>query len=305
MKYSLIIPHFNDPERLERLLRTVPTDRTDLEVLVVDDCSPEQEGLQSLRSRWTSVCWLSTPENSGAGVARNVGLNKATGNWLVFADSDDEFLPDAFATFDEVLDDEDQLVYFLGEAVQERDGTPSNRADGYNVLVRSYAMEPCEKTLRQLRLGHVTPYCKIYRRSFIESFALRFDPVSVSNDVAFNVLAAVQASNIRAETIPIYRIYRRGGSLTANVSRETFLTRFEVSRSLAERLSKLGVEKVRPATGYMVAALSYGPRVTARVWQQAIASPMLVEWSRVINISRWLQFFNRRRQLKKEQSNNL
>ena len=304
VKYSLIIPHFDDSERLERLLRTVPTDRRDLAVIVVDDCSPDQAGLLELKEEWPTVLWLSTSRNSGAGAARNVGLDNATGKWLVFADSDDEFLPNAFENFDSVLRDDDQLVFFLAQAVQERDGLPSTRADRINALVHEYATRPSDRTLRELQLGHVNPVAKIYRRSFIESHSLRFDSVQVSNDVGFNVMASVKAINLRVEPIPVYRIYRRSGSLTSTVSSETFLKRFEVSLSLAERLHGFGVNNAVSATGSMVRALSYGPRITWYVWRKAISSPMLVDWSRVLNLSRWVAYFTRNRQVREERRKN-
>ncbi len=150
--YSLIIPHFNDPVRLERLLCSIPVERADVEVIVVDDCSPDEGTLDAVRARWPRVQWLSTPENAGAGVGRNVGLDAARGRWLVFADSDDEFLPDAFETFDRVLRPDDELVYFLAEAVQEVDGTPSSRAIRANELCRGYFDEPSKANLDRLEL---------------------------------------------------------------------------------------------------------------------------------------------------------
>lgn len=39
--YSLIIPHFNIPKLLRRLLSTVPK-REDLQVIIVDDCSTKE-----------------------------------------------------------------------------------------------------------------------------------------------------------------------------------------------------------------------------------------------------------------------
>jgi GT2 family glycosyltransferase len=68
VNYSLIVPHYDDTDRLERLLRSVPLERDDIEVIVVDDCTPDQQGLDLVRQRWPRVRWLSTPENAGAGV---------------------------------------------------------------------------------------------------------------------------------------------------------------------------------------------------------------------------------------------
>ncbi|MFA7523278.1 MAG: glycosyltransferase family 2 protein [Halothiobacillaceae bacterium] len=300
--YSLIVPHFNDAERLERLLRSVPLTREDVEVIVVDDCSPDQKGLEAVRASLPQLRWLSTPENAGAGVARNIGLDAAQGRWLVFADSDDELLPGAFDIFDRVLQADDELVYFLAEAVQEIDGSLSVRSERINELVTAYLASPNEETLQRLQLQHVVPVAKVYSRSFIEAHELRFDPVRLSNDVAFNLLAAVQARRVRAEAAAVYRVYRRADSLTADVSASAFLARFLVDRSVAERLAALGVQEARPATGHMLSSLRYGPRLALRVWWLAIRSPMQVEWRRVFELRRWRRFLMSQRRSKQEQS---
>lgn len=293
--YSVIIPHFNDVDGLERLLRSFPVERFDIEVIVVDDCSFDQNVLNRMRSHKCKVRWLSTPENSGAGVARNVGLSAASGAWLVFADSDDEFLPHAFDTLDRVLRDDDQLVYFLADAVQEVDGSPSSRADNMNDLVMAYADARDEPSLQRLRLNHVNPVAKVYARSFIEEKVLRFDSVRRGNDIAFNVLAAINAERIRVEEYSIYRIYRRAGSLTADSSAVAFMERFLVNLSLAQRLAALGLINVRSATGQMLLSLRYGPFVAVRVWWLAIRSPMQIEWSRIFSFGQWRRFLSNQR----------
>jgi glycosyltransferase involved in cell wall biosynthesis len=302
MRYSLIIPHFNDPERLERLLRTVPMARDDIEVIVVDDCSPDQTALEEVRARWPRVRWLSTTENAGAGVARNFGLDAAQGRWLVFADSDDEFLPGAFETFDRVLQPDDELVYFLADAVQEADGSPSVRSEQMNELVTDYVTSPSEETLQRLRLQHVVPWVKVYSRAFIKAHELRFDPIRRSNDVAFNVLAAFQAGRVRAQPIPVYRVYRRAESLTADVSATAFVERFMTDRELSKRLAELGLSRARSATGHMLLSLRYGPRVALQVWWLAICSPMQIEWARIFDLKRWRRFVTNQRRDEQERS---
>ncbi|MBE0448935.1 MAG: glycosyltransferase family 2 protein [Actinobacteria bacterium] len=289
-KYSLIVPHFNDIGRLERLLCSVPVGRDDIEVIIVDDCSPDQTALDKVRTYWPYVHWLSTPKNAGAGVARNVGLHVAQGHWLLFADSDDEFLPGAFDTFDRVLRTDDELVYFLAEAVQEVDFSPSVRSERMNELVTEYAILASEEALQRLRMQHVVPWAKVYDRAFIKARELFFDPIRRSNDIAFNVLAAMQAGQIRAEVIPVYRVYRRAESLTTDVSATAFLERFKADRSLAQRLAILGLRRVRSATGHMLLSLRYGPKVALHVWFLAICSPMLIEWTRIFDLGRWRKF---------------
>lgn len=267
MQYSVITPHFNDAERIERLLSTIPVEREDVEVIVVDDCSPDQKTLEPVRAAWPQVRWLSTPENAGAGVARNVGLDAAQGRWLVFADSDDEFLPGAFETFDRVLRTDDELVYFLAEAVQESDGSPSVRSERMNNLVSAYRASSSGEALQRLQLQHVVPWAKIYSRAFVDKCQLRFDPVRFSNDMAFNVLAAIQAGRVRAQTISVYRVYCRAGSLTMDSSAADLLARLEVVGRLNDRLRSLGVRERMHAASYVARSVQFGPLVLGKVFR--------------------------------------
>lgn len=291
IQYSVIVPHFNDAERLFRLLKSIPIMRKDLEVIVVDDCSSDQSSLNLAREHYPNVRWLCTPHNAGAGVARNVGLNSANGNWLVFADSDDEFTIDAFDHFDNTICDDDELIYFLAEGVQEVDGSSSLSVENLNELVMTCTKVLTTHNFTELRLQHVVPWAKIYSHSFIKSIGVQFDTVRYGNDIAFNVLAAVKAEHVRVVPLRVYRYFKRSGSLTTDSNKNVFLLRFNQSLSLAKRLDELGLANVRPATGFMLRSLKYGPRVAFQVWLLAIQSPMKIEWYRLLQPSRWIRFW--------------
>lgn len=300
MKYSLVIPHFNDPERLVRLLRTVPVDRSDLEVLVVDDCSPGQVKLMELQAHWPMVNWLSTEYNAGAGAARNVGLANAEGELLVFADSDDEFLPGAFVVFDENIKGDVDLVYFLADAVQEVDGSPSSRAVRANELCWRYLDNSTTVSLERLNLGHVVPWAKVYSRRFIESCGVKFDETSVSNDVAFNVLASVQADNVKVVPITVYRVFRREGSLTVEEGLSSTLERIRVLSQLNCQLAVLQVPGRMHAGGYLYRAIRKGPRVFYTVFKQVISMGLLWPTIRGLSFSEVSGFLRRTRQERRE-----
>lgn len=302
MKYSIIIPHFNDPERLERLLRTIPFDRSDLEVLVVDDYSPDQAALEAVKSRWPMVRWLSTQQNAGAGAARNVGLANALGARLVFADSDDEFLPGAFDVFEDHVGDDDELVYFLAEAVQEVDGSPSNRAVRANELCASHLESLTAASLERLQLGHVVPWAKVYSRRFVEKCGVKFDETRVSNDVAFNVLASVQAENIRVVPVAVYRVFRREGSLTVDEGVPSMLERLRVLSRLNHQLVALQVPGRMHAGGFLYRALRKGPRAFAAVFRETLAGGLLWPTIRRLSFGEVLGFLHRNRQGRRERS---
>jgi len=286
--YSVVVPHFNDDSRLARLLRSLPLGRNDLEVIVVDDCSTEVDALNLLRRSFGSVSWLSTQVNSGAGVARNVGMVGSRGRWLLFADSDDEFLPNAFDIFDAELRDSDELVFFLSEGMQELDGSASIRGSGYNRLVNAYAKRPNSENLSNLRLQHVVPWAKIWSLGFIRSTGIVFDSYRFANDRFFSIAAAHEAERIRVVMKPVYRVYRRAGSLTDHRTARTFIKRFETTISIQKRLEARGIRERLPASA-LIESLRFGPAAAFKIWGMALRSSFRFPWNFVLHPKRWFR----------------
>ena len=292
-RYSLVIPHYNDFSRLERLLLSLPNEREDLEIIVVDDCSADKNALVKSASRWSNVKFLSTKENKGAGVARNIGIDYARGKYLIFADSDDTFLPDAFNHFDQHVSEAFDLVYFLCRSIQESNDARSIRCDVYNELCQNYLAIQTNENLQRLKLNHVVPYAKVYLRDYLLNIGTRHDPTRVGNDVAFNVLSAIRARNIRVCPIPVYCIFRRKGSLTTKLGSDVFLERLGVTTRLATELKKLGIRDVPSATGWLLTSIRYGPKIIFKTWCICLTSDMKIYFLRVLQLKRWLAFLNK------------
>ena len=92
INFSIIIPHHDIPQLLERCLKSIPI-KEDLEVIVVDDNSnPKLVDFNNFpgMERKDTTCILDK-KGGGAGYARNVGMKHANGKWLIFADADDFF----------------------------------------------------------------------------------------------------------------------------------------------------------------------------------------------------------------------
>jgi glycosyltransferase involved in cell wall biosynthesis len=66
------------------------------EIIVVDDGSTDQT--RQVVERYSSIIYCHQ-ENQGVSAARNKGAELATGDWLIFLDSDDELLPSALLDF--------------------------------------------------------------------------------------------------------------------------------------------------------------------------------------------------------------
>ncbi len=91
-KVSVIIPAHNAAEVIETSLQSILNQTwTNLEVLVVDDCSTDKTVgiVESYMRKDSRIQLLKTKTNSGAYVARNLALQKATGDFVTVNDADD------------------------------------------------------------------------------------------------------------------------------------------------------------------------------------------------------------------------
>ena len=89
MKPSLtvIVPMYNAPENLERCLAALRASSTDdFELIISDDCSPDERAIALAKESGARYHRMS--ENGGPGIARNAAAQLATGDVLVFVDSD-------------------------------------------------------------------------------------------------------------------------------------------------------------------------------------------------------------------------
>lgn len=90
--FSIIIPAYNCASYLANTVAVIALQCTAAdEILLIDDCSEDTSWtvIQSLAKAVPQVRALRTEENGGPGHARNLGIEHAQGQWLVFIDSDD------------------------------------------------------------------------------------------------------------------------------------------------------------------------------------------------------------------------
>lgn len=88
--FTVIIPAFNAEKTIERCISSILyQDYDDYEVLVIDDCSQDKtlSILNQIKSDRLRI--ISLDKNRGVSFARNIGIQKAKGEWITFVDADD------------------------------------------------------------------------------------------------------------------------------------------------------------------------------------------------------------------------
>ena len=183
---SVILPCYKAAGTLRRavdsLLDGAPADPAALEVLLVEDGSPDETGelCDQLAAADPRVRALHR-SNGGAGSARNTGLDAARGEWVMFGDADDLLLPGLWSALEQpgALDRGAGMVLF--GLTRTSGPVPCPLAPGFypDLPALGGALDPL-----LFESGYLAaPYSKLLRKT-----DLRFDEsLRVNEDILFNL----------------------------------------------------------------------------------------------------------------------
>lgn len=191
IKYSIIIPHYNSPNLLVRCLKSIPV-REDIQVIVVDDCSPDAnsyiERYKELSRPYLEL--YSTGTNGGGGKARNVGLLYAKGEWVLFADADDTFVSGFINLLEKYYSTSADIVFFRARCFNEAG------KEVRGIKEKLYELYEQRGDERVFRYCYTEPWGKLFRRSLIADNDIRFEEVIVANDFLFSVKTGYYAKEV-------------------------------------------------------------------------------------------------------------
>lgn len=246
--FSVIIPQRNSLQTLPRLFKSIPQS-DNIEIILVDNTpSPitkEDIGID----REYNLFW-SHPDRC-AGGARNVGIENAHGQWLIFSDADDFFTQEAFSVFESQKDSDADIIYFCAQGIYPDTGLSSDQADLYTNLVRNYLQD--SKNEISLRLSFHVPWAKMVKRSFVEKNRLKFDEVVANNDDYFALTAGYYAKKIKAVNKTVYYYAVSQGSIMRRRSLEVMKTRFEVILRCNQFKKQHGLSEYQGSVMYFLA----------------------------------------------------
>lgn len=224
-RFSVIVPAYQVQAYLHECLESVLEQSCpDLEVIAVDDCSPDACGaiIDEFAARDGRVRPVHLPHNVGLGHARNAGLEQATGDYLVFLDGDDTLTPDALRAIADRLKETgepDVLVYdyartyWSGEEVRNQ-----------------FAAQLTEQGPAPFRLDDrpgllkvlMVVWNKAYRREFVEREGFTFPP-GYYEDTPWTYPVLTSAGTIATlDRVCVHYRQRRRGNILGTSSRKHF-----------------------------------------------------------------------------------
>jgi len=215
IRYSIIIPHKDTPLLLQRCLDSIPI-QEEIQVIIVDDNSDRSKvdfsKFPGLGRLYTEVYFMK--EGKGAGYARNIGLQRVKGEWVLFADADDFFTKDLPQLLTQYKDTNYDIIFFLTYSVYSDDLFRKASRDHNNKYIQNYLREPSSITESQLRYGFIEPWGKMIRTDLILNNHIFFEESVIVNDYRFSLSIGHAAKNILAVNKTIYTVTHSNNSLT-------------------------------------------------------------------------------------------
>ena len=192
MKISVIVPVYNAEKYLKKCIESVITQTySDWELLLVDDGSKD--------ASWNIIERYSQSDkrikgiqqtNAGPGKARNVGIENASGDYVVFLDADDYISGNYFSLLSKYNDSD--LIFIDVLQVDEN----GNKIKEERMSV--YQDYDVDKIIRSMMVGKI-PWGgvrKVIRRSLLEQHNIKYMDTKIGEEALFSFSAMISAKKI-------------------------------------------------------------------------------------------------------------
>lgn len=213
---SIIVPTYNVEKYIRTCIESILAQTyRNVEVIIVNDGSTDQ----SLAVISDLICShhnvkVINQKNQGLSVARNTGIDVATGKYITFVDADDKIMPGFVSSLYQIADKTGADIV-RGSFRDFNGNIPKDWAPDFNVPTNCGTI-----VLDQFLSSNISfvVWSSIYRLDFINSNHIRFTPGILFEDIDFTIRAYMLAKLVATSPEPnyAYRTHRQGSILTTN-----------------------------------------------------------------------------------------
>lgn len=205
-KISVIIPIYNTAEYLPRCIDSILNNTyKNLEIICIDDGSTDESSVILERYAATDSRIISVIKaNEGVSMARNAGLNLATGNFVAFVDSDDWVHPQYFETLASLQRQTDADIVICKYISTSKYNPEFSQVDLGNVVVNFVSNTDALKMGQLKRLV----WGRLYKRNTISG--LQFENgLQWGEDTVFNISVLSRDLHIALVDLELYYYFQR------------------------------------------------------------------------------------------------
>lgn len=254
-KISVIVPVYNVAPYLRKCIDSLLAQTyTNLEIILIDDGSTDgSEQICDEYAECHSDIIVIHQKNSGLSVARNVGLETASGEWIAFLDSDDWVESTMYETLFSLVHDYEADLASCSTRQISINGEVLSLSNTGNIHI----LTPDEIIMGLVKqeIVRFEVWNKLWKRSLIGD--VRFIAGQVSEDVHFDRLLFLKTNKMVHIDLPLHNyLFRRPGS-TACSFKLARLCIFNEFDELIQELDKKGKIKLADSVRWVALNFAY------------------------------------------------
>lgn len=230
MRFSIVVPVYNAEKYIDRCVNSIINQtHKEIEIILVNDGSKDRSGeiCDEYAQKDTRIKVIHKP-NGGVSSARNSGLKKAIGDYIIFVDSDDWIEKDMIARLDKILIEDKELdciIYNL-KNIEKSDIREDELLNNIAYLIKTEKINP--------------PWNKVYKREILNKNNIKFDKkVQIGEDLLFNIQYLKNTKKIYLLNDILYNyVTENGQSLTKKYKKDKYEQLTHVNNRIREEMSK-------------------------------------------------------------------
>ena len=232
-KISVIIPAYNAEKYITRCIDSVIDQRyKNWEIIIIDDGSTDKtkDIVQSFLDKDNRIILISQ-DNRGAGAARNAGIIKAVGEYLVFLDADDYIENTYFSLLAEKNED---VVFIDAKRINYDSNSIKNES------ISKYRDTTKDDIIRYQMTGSMPwgGWRKAVKRSLILDNKIFFSDHKVGEEAIYSFCVINAASSYAFIDVPVYNYEIHKNSLSQTVIDDPW---GDVAKALKEKIAEFGM----------------------------------------------------------------
>ena len=280
---TYIIPIYNVSDYIVKSVRSLlEQSYRNIEYIFINDCSSDDSEIKLRRTieefheRCDNIKIITNEQNLGSATSRNIGLDTAQGEYVMFADSDDWIFMDYVESMVRQIDSGSYDIVYCDyfESYNNHD----------NRISQAYGQDNIECIRAMLGRGmHGSTCNKIYRRSFLMASKQRFiDGADLFEDVSWNIRLFACTTQISYLSQAFYHYVQYNNN---SIIKSMSSTEKKRNRALQR------IENVRVACDYLL-SLGFSARLSREIneWKLMAKNDLIDEKDRS-SLQSWIETF--------------
>lgn len=240
MLLSIIIPVYNVEDYIVSCIESVynqALDDKDFEIIIIDDGCTDESIMRIAKFRnWHNNLFVFSQKQLGPSVARNLGMSKAKGKYIMFVDSDDVLVPNSLPLLLKCAFNQDSDMLFADFIEMDDKDVCGEKILSINCMSKELHMWNGNSDDFLMTIFDLNFYVWriIYKKDFLDSKKLTFVPGILFEDILFTSQCIVHSKRCIKINKLFYVYRRRQNSIVHSVSVDGMLNINEVFARITE-----------------------------------------------------------------------